>query len=166
MYKIGDRIVYPMHGAGVIEAVEEKEILGLVQSYYILKIPIGDMKVMVPISNVKNIGIRDVIDESVAKEVLLIFKEDVEEKKESNWNKRYRDNMDKLKTGDIFEVTDVVNALMVRERDKGLSTGERKMLNNAKQILISELVLAKGLKQEDIEHIMNDYIYNNKAKAQ
>ncbi len=166
MYKIGDRIVYPMHGAGVIEAIEEREILGLVQKYYVLKIPVGDMKVMIPISNMKNVGIRDVINSSIAEEVLLVFKEDVEEKKESNWNKRYRDNMDKLKTGDIFKVAEVVHTLMIRERDKGLSTGEKKMLGNAKQILVSELVLARGVEEANIENIMNEYIYNNKAKAQ
>ena len=166
MYSIGDRIVYPMHGAGIIESIEEREILGSKQSYYVLKIPVGCMKVMIPIANVENIGVRDIVDQSVVDKVFLRFKSKDIEQKEVNWNKRYRENMDKLKTGDIFEVTDVVNALMVRERDKGLSTGERKMLNNAKQILISELVLAKGLKQEDIEHTMNDYIYNNKAKAQ
>ena len=166
MYSIGDRIVYPMHGAGIIESIEEREILGAKQSYYVLKIPVGNMKVMIPIANVDNIGVRDIIDKSIVDDVFLRFKNKDVEQKETNWNKRYRENIGKLKTGDIFEVTDVVNALMVRERDKGLSTGERKMLNNAKQILISELVLAKGLKQEDIEHIMNDYIYNNKAKAQ
>ena len=166
MYKIGDRIVYPMHGAGVIEAIEERDILGLVQKYYVLKIPVGDMKVMIPISNMKNVGIRDVINSSIAEEVLLVFKEDVEEKKESNWNKRYRDNMDKLKTGDIFKVAEVVHTLMIRERDKGLSTGEKKMLGNAKQILVSELVLARGVEEANIENIMNEYIYNNKAKAQ
>ena len=166
MYKIGDRIVYTMHGAGVIEAIEEREILGLVQKYYVLKIPVGDMKVMIPISNMKNVGIRDVINSSIAEEVLLVFKEDVEEKKESNWNKRYRDNMDQLKTGDIFKVAEVVHTLMIRERDKGLSTGEKKMLGNAKQILVSELVLARGVEEANIENIMNEYIYNNKAKAQ
>lgn len=166
MYNIGDRIVYPMHGAGIIESIEEREILGSRQSYYVLKIPVGSMKVMIPIANVENIGVRDVIEPSVADKVFLRFKSQDVVQKEANWNKRYRENMEKLKTGDIFEVSDVVNALMVRERDKGLSTGERKMLNNAKQILISEIVLAKGIEQEDVEHAMNDYIYNNKAKAQ
>ena len=166
MYEIGDRIVYPMYGAGVIEAIEDREILGLERSYYVLKIPIDDMKVMIPISNIENVGIRDVVSNSVAEKVLLVFKEEVEEKKESNWNKRYRDNMEKLKTGDIFNVADVVHTLMIRERDKGLSTGEKKMLSNAKQILISELVLARGLGQDDIGSIISGYIYDNKAKAQ
>lgn len=166
MYSIGDRIVYPMHGAGIIEAIEEREVLGLRQSYYVLKIPVDDMKVMIPVSNVENVGIRDVIDESTAKEVLSVFKEDIEERKDSNWNKRYRENMDKLKTGDIFNVASVVHMLMVRERDKGLSTGEKRMLANAKQILVSELVLARKLERDDIENIINGYIYNNKAKAQ
>ena len=166
MYSIGDRIVYPMHGAGIIESIEEREILGSKQSYYILKIPVGNMKVMIPIANVDNIGVRDIIDKSIVDDVFSRFKNKDVEQKETNWNKRYRENIGKLKTGDIFEVTDVVHALMIRERDRGLSTGEKKMLSNAKQILISELVLAKGLKQEDVEHAMYDYIYNNRAKAQ
>ena len=166
MYSIGDKIVYPMHGAGVIDSIEEKEILGVKQNYYVLKIAVGDMKVMVPINNIENVGIRGLIDNTKVEEVLLKLKEPVEEVKETNWNKRYRENMNKLKTGDIFQVAEVVRALMVRERDKGLSTGEKKMLSNAKRILISEIVLSKGMTQENVEDIMNDYIYNNKAKAQ
>ena len=166
MYSIGDKIVYPMHGAGVIDSIEEREILGVKQNYYVLKIAVGDMKVMIPTNNIDNVGVRELIESSKIDNVLLKLKEPVVEVKETNWNKRYRENMNKLKTGDIFKVSEVVQTLMVRERDKGLSTGEKKMLSNAKRILISEVVLSKGISQEDVEDVMNDYIYNNKAKAQ
>lgn len=154
MYNIGDKIVYPMHGAGIIEAIEEKEILGEKQKYYIMRMPIGDMKVMIPISNIDNIGIREVIDQKEAEGIIQIFKTG-KTNMSSNWNKRYRENMEKIKSGSIYEVADVVKNLMYRDKEKGLSTGERKMLNNAKQILISELVLAKNTKQEVIEEIIN-----------
>lgn len=166
MYRIGDKIVYPMHGAGIIESVEEREILGVKQDYYVLKIAVGDMKVMIPTNNIENVGVRDLVDKSEIDSILLTLKEPVEEVKETNWNKRYRENMNKLKTGSIENVAEVVRALMVRERDKGLSTGEKKMLSNAKRILISEVVLSKGVSQEFVEDIVNDYIYGNKAKAQ
>ena len=153
MYSIGDKVVYPMHGAGVIADIEEKEILGKLQKYYVMKLPFGDMKVMFPMSNTDGIGIRDVINEEEADNVLKSFKEYSSDCIQ-NWNKRYRENMVKIKSGNIYEVARVVKALMCRDKEKGLSTGERKMLTNAKQILISELVLAKGSCQKDIEKIL------------
>ncbi|NLO93975.1 MAG: CarD family transcriptional regulator [Clostridiaceae bacterium] len=157
MFSIGDKVVYPMHGAGIIESIEEREILGELKKYYVMKIPIGEMKVMIPINNVECIGIRDVIDNKCADSVFksLEIKSD---EQTSNWNKRYRENMDKIKSGDVFEVADVVKHLVLRERNKGLSTGERKMLNSAKQILISELVLAKNMNPNDVEDIINTRI--------
>ncbi|MCX7710024.1 MAG: CarD family transcriptional regulator [Clostridia bacterium] len=157
MYSIGDKIVYPMHGAGVIESIEEKEILGQKQSYYVMKMPIGDMKVMIPTHNINGIGIRDVITPSDVEKVFEILS-DQKLGISTNWNKRYRENMIKIKSGNIFEVADVVRSLMIREREKGLSTGERKMLNSAKQILISELVLAKNMKQLEIEGLINNHL--------
>ena len=151
MYKIGDSVVYPMHGAGVIEGIEVKEVLGKSQSYYVMKIPMGDMKVMVPMANAIEVGMRDVIDKSVAQKVLEEFRF-VETDVIQNWNKRFRENMVKIKSGDIFEVSAVVKSLMLRDKEKGLSTGERKMLSNAKQILISEIVVSTGMKHEDIEN--------------
>ena len=160
MYNIGDKIVYPMHGAGVIEAIEEREILGKRQKYYIMKMPIGEMKVLIPMKNVKEIGIRAVIDQSEAENVIQIFKKDATDMS-SNWNKRYRENMNRIKSGNIYEVAHVVKNLMTREKQKGLSTGERKMLNSAKQILISELVLAKSMSQEDIEKMLDNLVNNS-----
>ena len=159
MYNIGDKIVYPMHGAGVIESIEEKEILGNKQKYYIMKMPIGDMKVMIPMASVEEIGIRQVIDQKQAEGVIQIFQCDKTDMS-SNWNKRYRENMVKIKSGNIFEVANVVKNLMCRDKEKGLSTGERKMLNSAKQILISELVLAKDMQQEEVEGLLENIFYD------
>lgn len=154
MYAIGDRIVYPMHGAGVIESIEEKEILGEKKRYYIMKMPVGEMKVMIPINCVGNVGIRDVIDKSIADKVFRSLEGDVCEQP-SNWNKRYRENMSKIRSGNVFEVAEVVKHLIIRERQRGLSTGERKMLNSAKQILISELVIAEGMEPCEVEDLIN-----------
>jgi CarD family transcriptional regulator len=154
MFRIGDKIVYPMHGAGVIESIEEREILGERKRYYVMKMPVGDMKVMIPINNVEGIGIRGIIDKQNADEVFRSLQNRCNEQS-SNWNKRYRENMIKIKSGDIFEVADVVKTLILRERNRGLSTGERKMLNSAKQILISELVLAENMNPVDVEEIIN-----------
>lgn len=154
MYDIGDKIVYPMHGAGVIESIEEKEILGEKKSYYIMKMPVGEMKVMIPISCAGNVGIRDVIDKSIADRVFRSLEGSTIEQP-ANWNKRYRENMIKIKSGNVFDVAEVVKHLIIRERQKGLSTGERKMLNSAKQILISELVLAENMKPGEVEELIN-----------
>ncbi len=151
MYKIGDSVVYPMHGAGVIEGIEVKEILGKQQSYYVLRIPMGDMKVMVPMENAREVGMRDVIDKAQAEEVMRSFRTS-EMDVIQNWSKRFRDNMGRIKSGNIFEVASVVKSLMMRERRKGLSTGERKMLSNAKQILISEIVVATGNNHNTVEN--------------
>ena len=157
MYKIGDSVVYPMHGAGVIEGIENKEVLGKTQSYYVMRMPIGDIKVMVPMDTAAQVGMRDVIDKSIAQNVLREFrlaKTDVIQ----NWSKRFRENMVRIKSGDIFEVAAVVKSLMLRDRQKGLSTGEKKMLSNAKQILTSEIVVATGTDHATVENQLYDMI--------
>ena len=156
MYSVGDKVVYPMHGAGVIDSIEEKEILGEKQSYYILKMP-GEVKVMVPTSTAEQHGIRNVIDKSEAEKVINVLEQD-ETEMEKNWNKRYRDNMDKMKSGNIYEIADVVRNLSFKQKEKGLSTGEKKMLNNAKQILVSELVLAEHASQDEVEKLVDSKI--------
>ena len=154
-YQIGDKILYPMHGAGEIIGIEEKEILGEMQSYYVLKLPAGDMKVMLSISKLEEIGVRDIIDAEAAKKVIADFNTVFSGERENNWNKRYRDNMSRLKTGDISEVLSVVKSLIIRDKQKGLSTGERKMLNNSKQILFSELILASGKSLDELEQMLD-----------
>jgi len=155
LFTIGDKIVYPMHGAGVIESIEEKEILGEKRRYYVLRMPIGDMKVMIPISNVNDIGLRRVIDQEGVSKVLKILREK-DTPMSTNWNRRYRSNLDKIKSGNIYELAEVVRNLSVRDKQKGLSTGEKKMLDNARQILISELVLAQDSKEEKIRNLLEE----------
>lgn len=149
MFNVGDKVVYPMHGAGIIEAIEEREILGDKKKYYVMNIPFGDMKVMIPMDNVEKVGLRDVIEKGSVKTVYEIL-ESEEEASNVNWNRRYRANMDKIKSGNIFKVAEVVRSLLVRERKKGLSTGERRMLETAKQILMSELVLVQGIDRNEV----------------
>ncbi len=157
MFNIGDNIVYPMHGAGTISSIEEKEVLGEKQQYYIIKMP-GEVMVMVPTAKAEAMGVRNVIDEKSANSVLQVLEKD-ETEMSNNWNKRYRENLDKMKTGDIYEVADVVRNLSFKQKEKGtLSTGEKKMLINAKQILVSELVLAEHSSKEEIEKLIDNKI--------
>lgn len=157
MFIIGDRIVYPMHGAGIIEQIEEKQILGEVRRYYILKVPCGDMKIMIPTESSQEIGVRAVISVSEINEVLGVLSAESSEMS-NNWNRRYRENMEKLKTGDIYNVAEVVRNLMRTDKEKKLSTGEKKMLSNAKQILISEIILVKDIDQDAAEKIIDSAV--------
>lgn len=157
MFEVGDKVVYPMHGAGVIEAIEEKEVLGEKQQYYIMRLPIGEMRVMIPTANVDEVGLRFVIDEEGVERVFEVLQGKAT-KMSSNWNHRYRANMEKIRSGDIFEVAGVVRNLALRDRERGLSTGERKMFDSAKQILISELALAKGESREAIEQGLEEIL--------
>ena len=141
MYAIGDKILYPMHGAGIVETIEEKEILGELRQYYILRVSWGDMKMMIPVETSGDIGVRYIISAEQIQDVISVLKAETSEMP-NNWNRRYRENMDKLKTGDILQVAEVVRNLIRTERKKKLSAGEKKMLANARQILQSELVLA------------------------
>lgn len=156
MYNVGDEVVYPMHGAGRIVAIEEREVMEEKQSYYILEMP-GEVKVMIPTATAEEHGIRSVINKEEAQKVMSVLEQD-ETEMEKNWNKRYRDNMDKMKSGDIYEVADVVRNLSFKQKEKGLSTGEKKMLSNAKQILVSELVLAEHASQEEVEKLVDNKI--------
>lgn len=164
MFNIGDKIVYPMHGAGTIVSIEEKDILGETQSYYTLEMP-GAVKVMVPTAKAEDIGVRNIIDNECANEVFKILSNDSTEMS-MNWNKRYRDNMEKMKSGDIFEIADVVRNLSFKQKEKGLSTGEKKMLLNARQILVSELVLAQNASQDEIENLVDKTLLSSFTEFQ
>lgn len=156
MFNVGDKVVYPMHGAGTIEAIEEKDILGEKQAYYIIKMP-GEVKCMVPTVKAEEIGVRDIIDKETAGQVFKVLEQDSTEMS-MNWNKRYRDNMDKMKSGDAYEIADVVRNLSFKQKEKGLSTGEKKMLLNAKQILVSELTLAEHATKDEVEELLENTI--------
>jgi CarD family transcriptional regulator len=157
MYNLGDKVVYPMHGAGVINSVESKEILGETKNYFVLKMPIGDLKLMIPVDNVDNIGLRNIIDRESVDIVISLLKEGAV-LDDSNWNKRYRDNLLKMKTGDIFEVAEVVRDLTFRDTEKGLSTGEKKMLISAKQMVVSEIALSINEEGVNVEEFLDKII--------
>lgn len=163
MFKIGDKVVYPMHGAGIIEEIQRKKILDSTRDYYIMRIPFGDMKVMIPVDNITEIGVRGIVSESEAEAVMEVLGMPAT-KMPDNWNKRYRENMMKLKSGDIFQVADVVRNLMRSEKEKGLSTGERKMLMNARQILISEMILVREIDIEKAESLIADAVFGQTVK--
>ncbi|MBU5425622.1 CarD family transcriptional regulator [Tissierella pigra] len=157
MFNIGDKVVYPMHGAGIIEGIEEREILGEKRKYFIMRMPIGDMKVMVPVDNVEEVGVREVITKVDLERVISILKGN-KTSMPQNWNRRYRINMDRIKSGDIFEIAAVVRNLLMMDMEKGLSTGERKMLISAKQMLLSEMVLVSEYDVEQVEEVVLEAI--------
>ena len=159
MFNIGDKIVYPMHGAGEIVAIEEREILGDVHKYYIMRLPINDLKVMVPVKNAKEIGVRDIFDADTMEKVLKALSSEEEVSMPKNWNRRYRYNLDKIKSGDLMEIADVVRSLESLDREKSLSTGERKILNEAKQIIVSEMVLVFEKNVEEVTKLIDDAIF-------
>ncbi len=150
MFQVGDKVVHPMHGAGIIDSIVQRKVAGQVQEYYQLKLSVGNMVVMVPTDNAREIGMRPVVSVDKAEE-LMSEMEGIEVDMTQNWNRRYRENMVRLKSGDLLEVARVVKGLRQREGQRGLSNGERKMLHTAKQILISELVLAQSLPYETVE---------------
>lgn len=151
-----------MHGAGVIESIEEKEILGARKKYYVMKLPLGEMKVLIPTDSISQVGLRGVIEKAEVSQVFVVLKGDQPELS-TNWNRRYRNHLEKIKSGDIYEVAEVVRNLMLRDREKGLSTGESKMLDTARQILISELILVQDQEQAEIASVL-DNIFEQAAK--
>ena len=157
MYSIGDKIVYPMHGAGVIDRIEEKTILGEDRQYYVLQVSSNDMKVMIPVDKCEEVGIRNIIEEDEVDGVMKVLSEPSTEMSD-NWNRRNRENMEHLRTGDIKEVAGVVRNLLRIERSKPLSTGEKKMLTNARQILTSELVLVLGRAESDVQDMIEQAV--------
>ena len=154
MFHVGDKIVHPMHGAGVVDSIVTKKVNGVVRDYYIMKLPVGGMLVMIPTEHSEEIGVRAIVDSEQADRVLEAIPS-IQIDYDPNWNRRYRENMARLKSGDLFEVARVIKTLKRRDEEKGLSTGERKMLHSAKQILISEVVLAQSTSYEEVERRIN-----------
>lgn len=159
MFNIGDKVVYPLHGAGTIEAIEEKEILGEVKKYFILRMPIGNIKISIPIDKIAEIGVREVFKKEELNPVIRVL-EGKGTQMPDNWSQRYRENLDKIKTGDIFEIARVVRNLSIRDYKKGLSAGEKKMLNSARKMLVSEFVIVNNQTAEEVEKLIDDAIYN------
>lgn len=150
MFQVGDKIVHPMHGAGVIDEITTKRINGVTRDYYILKLPVGGMLVMIPTESSEEIGVRPVMEAGEVDKLLEALPE-IKVESDPNWNRRYRENMTRLKSGDLLEVARVMKGLMLRDGERGLSTGERKMLHSARQILISEIVMSEDSSYEDVE---------------
>jgi CarD family transcriptional regulator len=150
LFQIGDNIVYPMHGAGIIKAIEEKEISGEKQQYYVIKMLISNLQVMIPTGKILSSNIRPVSDIIVLKHIIHIF-QNGESDRLLPWKQRYKVNTDKIKTGKIQECTEVVRDLMRMKKEKALNTSEKKMLDNAHEFLISELGLIKGITENQIK---------------
>src|SRR4026207_802507 len=163
-FDVGDNVVYPHHGAGQVVKKEEKNILGEVREYLTIKILHNDMTVMVPCENAGKAGLRRVIDEETVKKVLAVLTDDCSEMPK-NWNRRFKHNRDKIKTGDIYELAEVVRNLAVREQEKGLSTGEKQMYTRAKKILASELRYALEKSEDEAEAYLDDLLHRSESLA-
>jgi CarD family transcriptional regulator len=156
-YEVGDHVVYPHHGAGKVLKKEMKEVLGEKREYLTIKILHNDMTVMVPCENADRAGLRRVIGEEAVARVLSVLRDDVSQMPK-NWNRRFKHNREKIKTGDVFELAEVVRNLAIRETEKGLSTGEKQMYTRAKKILASELMYALEMDEEDAETHLEELI--------
>lgn len=150
MFRIGDLVAHPMHGAGVIDAIIQEKVAGSTEEYYVFKMPVGGLLLKIPVSNSGAIGLRAIITPEEA-EALIAAMPALQVESSANWNKRYQENLHRLKSGDLREVARVIKGLMTRDTRRGLSTGERKMLQTAKRILISEIVLTEQADYEAVE---------------
>jgi CarD family transcriptional regulator, regulator of rRNA transcription len=162
-FELGDHVVYPHHGAGKVEGKEEMEVLGAKREYLTIKILHNDMTVKVPTENAGVAGLRRVIDEETVKKVLEVLQGDVSEMPK-NWNRRFKHNRDKIKTGDIYELAEVVRNLALRESEKGLSTGEKQMFTRAKKILASELMYALDKDEEEVESYLDELLADSASR--
>jgi len=151
MFQLGQLAVYPAHGVGIIESIQERVVSGNVQQFYIMRLLENDMIIMIPKNNARNIGLRDIIDETSVPEVYEILSLRPSRINTQTWNRRYRDYMDKIKTGSPFRVAEVLRDLTLLKTEKDLSFGERKMLDTAKNLLIKELSLVNDKKEDEIE---------------
>lgn len=149
-YSIGDTVVHPHHGAAVVESLEQRELGGQVRDYLVLQLTFGDLTLMVPADSCDDVGIRDVVDPSGVQQVLTILRSP-EDKAAKNWSRRFKANQERLRSGDIFRIAEVVRNLATRRYSSGLSAGERRMLSKAKQLLVSELTVAMGTDEQGVE---------------
>ena len=150
MFSVGDVVCYPMHGVGTVEGIVTQTVLGVTADYYSLRFANGKMTALVPVATAERVGLRALREKDECGKVLS-YMEDKGERGSDNWNQRYRENMDKMRTGSIYDVADVVKCLRLRESEKGLSAGERKMLATAKLIIAGELATVLGVESAAIE---------------
>jgi CarD family transcriptional regulator len=151
MFSIGDLAVYPAHGVGVIEKIESQEISGCCQDFYVMRILENDMKIMIPTKNVDNVGLREIIEKSEVPKLYSILKKRDIAVDNQTWNRRYREYMEKIKTGSVYEVAEVYRDLLMLKTEKELSFGERKMLDTARSLLVKEISLAKKVEETQVE---------------
>ena len=154
-FAVGDRIVHPLHGAGVIDSIENQRVCGVERSYYVMHIKMGDMLVKVPTDSSDAVGLRPIMKPEGAKK-FLDYIGTIKPEMTQNWNRRYRENMSKLRSGNLKDVAEVIKGLTVRDSERGLSTGERKMLNSAKEILLSEIVLSQSYTYDEASTLLED----------
>jgi CarD family transcriptional regulator len=150
LFDIGDKVVYPHHGAAIVERREVKEAFGQEREYLVLRLAYGDLTLMVPADNTEGVGLREVINDEEVEEVFAVLRKK-EARMPTNWSRRYKNHSEKLRSGDIYQVAEVVRNLSIRDKDKGLSAGEKRMLSRARQILVSELTFALGVDEATAE---------------
>src|SRR5882724_7095632 len=155
LFDVGDKVVYPHHGAAIVERREKREVFGETRDYLVLKLAYGDLTLMVPADNVEEVGLREVINDEEVEEVFAVLRKK-EARMPTNWSRRYKNHVEKMKSGDVYQVAEVVRNLSIRDKDKGLSTGEKRMLMRARQILVSELTFAIGVSEEEAEERLNE----------
>lgn len=153
MFQIGDKVFYPMHGAGIIEAIEEREILGRKQDYYLIQIPLNNMNVMIPVETMEKSGVRSVVDRQTLNEILFDFHH-IQSDCSLPWKERYKSNMEKLKSGKMNESAEIVRDLIQRNKEKSLNTSERQMLNQAQRNIISELSIVQGISEDEAAQLL------------
>jgi CarD family transcriptional regulator len=168
VFRKGDTVVHPEHGAAVIEELRDREFLGEKRKYLVLRVAYGDLTLMVPVDSTDEVGLRQVVSKNEVKKVLKVLTED-ESSMAANWSRRFKNNMEKLHSGDPYQVAEVLRNLAIRDREKGLSAGEKRMIQKARQILISELSYATGKSEEDAEIMIDDVLeeaHGSKIAAQ
>ncbi len=151
VYSVGDRVVYPMYGAGIIENIEDRDIDGKIITYYVLKIPVNNLKIMVSVEKAEKCGLRSIVPPNDV--MHIVENADIIEMPD-NWNLRYQENMAKLKTGDLLKVMQVFKTLFVREKNKSLSNIEKKLMGTARQIILSEIILSKDVDKRGAEELL------------
>jgi CarD family transcriptional regulator len=156
-FAVGDKVVYPHHGAAIIEGKEKRVFDGQKTDYFVLRITYGDLKVSIPVDKADEIGLREVINDEEVEEVFAVLRKK-EARMPTNWSRRFKNHVEKLKSGDIYQVAEVVRNLSIREADKGLSAGEKRMLARARQILVSELTFALNVDEETAESRLDDVL--------
>ena len=162
-FAVGDKVVYPHHGAAIIEGKEKRVFDGQKTDYFVLRITYGDLKVSIPVDKADEIGLREVINDEEVEEVFAVLRKK-EARMPTNWSRRFKNHVEKLKSGDIYQVAEVVRNLSIREADKGLSAGEKRMLARARQILVSELTFALNVDEEAAELRLDDVLAGRDEK--